>query len=94
VSYTLSSSGTSEVAYAAEVNTAATYKKLLRTWDETSRTFLIDTADDTTQVGTETFYIVITTRGNRKFYYQVKTTVECGNEIITYPGGAYTFTIE
>lgn len=71
-------SGGNYLAYSAELNTETEasmaskradhygdYKKSLRTWDESTRTFTIDTADNTTQLGTETFYILMTTRGNK-----------------------------
>jgi hypothetical protein len=53
------------------LNTAAEYKKLLRAWDPATRTLEFDTADETSKLGSETFHILIKTRGNRNFYYPV-----------------------
>lgn len=64
---------------------AGDYKKSLRTWDEPTRTFTIDTADNTTSLGTETFYILMTTRGNKKVYYPVETLIVCGKEKMYHP---------
>lgn len=55
----LSSTTGSFTAYAAALNTASSYVQLLRSWDVATQKFLIDTADDTSQLGTETFYIEI-----------------------------------
>jgi hypothetical protein len=89
--YQLSSSGTSSVTYTAEENTASVYKKLLRSFDDQTRTFLIDTADDTSKLGTETFWIEIKTRGKRSSFMQVQSTVECGDEVISFPSSPTTF---
>lgn len=86
VSYTLwqKDSAGNYVSYAAELNSRTsnsdilTYKKSLRSWTESSRTFTIDTADNTTRLGTETFYIKALTRGNIPAYYPVETTLVCG----------------
>jgi hypothetical protein len=63
------------------------------TWDESTRTFLIDTAEETSKLGEETFYIKITTRGGREFYKEVKTTLTCGNEVITEPSAPIVLTV-
>lgn len=92
--YYLSKSNTASVPFTPLKNTDTKYYQLLREWDETKREFLVDTADDTTKLTTETFYIEIRTRGNRKRFYEVTTKIICGNEKIIYPTSrAYHFHI-
>lgn len=92
--YYLSSSGTTFIEYSAEKNYVGQYKKQLREWNPAKREFLIDTADDTTKVGTETFYVQIRTRGNSLRYYEVKTSLICGKETLTVPDKPYNFVVE
>ena len=93
VSYTLWKKDTAGnyVSYAAEINSRTphtevlTYKKSLRTWTEPTRTFTIDTADNTTKLGSEVFYVKALTRGNIAAYYPVNTTIICGKELMYTP---------
>jgi hypothetical protein len=65
----------------------------LRTWDESTRTFLIDTAETTTFLGTETLYIKVTTKGSRFFYKEITTIIQCGNEVVNAPSAPVSITV-
>lgn len=58
-----------------------------------SKQFTIDTADNTTREGDDTFYVRIRTRGMRIFYYPVKSTLVCGKEKVYYPGDLQFFKV-
>jgi len=66
----------------------------LRTYDESTRTYTIDTADDTSKLGTETFYVEVLTYGGVAVYKQNTITLECGDETVSKPTNAVSFTIE
>ena len=88
--------GTNDTPYLPQLNTIVddstypsyswlptkTYHKSLRSWDESKRSFLIDTADRTAKLTTETFYVKVTSRGNRSAYYPVESTLLCGRETL------------
>ena len=79
--------GYKDTPYLPQLNTIAddstkTYHKSLRSWDESKRSFLIDTADRTAKLTTETFYVKVTSRGNRSAYYPVESVVLCGRETL------------
>lgn len=75
-------------------NTNTTYYKLLRRWDPRKLHMQFDTADNTSRVGTETFYMQIKTRGQRTYYYRVTSTLMCGNETVYTPEKLQVFTVE
>ena len=66
-------------------NSDSTFVSLFRTWDCNTRTYLIDTADNTTLLTTQVVYIMVKSRGNVEQFYPVRVTVTCGNEIIYHP---------